>query len=116
MKRSFPAITAIEDQTQYKFFFLDEDQEFISISSQEDFNDNREYILVSPEAQQSIPALIYSDNQTEVSKHFFLAHSKIAVDFNESEISCSDSQQNRMMKALTKKMKQRLVSEQDDSQ
>ena len=50
MKRSFPAIIAIEEQAQYKFFFLDEDQEFISISSQEDFNDNREYILVSPEA------------------------------------------------------------------
>ena len=102
MKRSFPAIIAIEDLVQYKFFFLDEDQEFISISSQEDFNDNREYILVSPEAQQAIPALIYSNNQAEVSKHFFLAHSRIAVDFNESEIlSCTDSQQNRMMKALT---------------
>ena len=46
MKRSFPAVIGIDPHGQYKFFFLDEDQEFISISSQEDFNDNREYILV----------------------------------------------------------------------
>ena len=31
----------------YKFYFLDEEHELISISSQDDFDDNKEYIQVA---------------------------------------------------------------------
>ena len=39
----------------YKFYFLDEDQELISLSSQNDFEDNSEYI------QQSIALLVLAE-------------------------------------------------------
>ena len=56
----------------YKFYFLDEEHELISISSQDDFDDNKEYIQVAQgqlEDQQArataLPSLIYSDSASQ---------------------------------------------------
>ena len=44
---SFPQAPKSNQQMQFKFFFLDEEQELISISSQDDFEDNCEFIQVT---------------------------------------------------------------------
>jgi len=62
----------------YKFYFLDEDQELISISSQDDFEDNSEYIQASSAVimgdapissmmpKVSVPTLIFSNSAASV--------------------------------------------------
>ena len=66
-KASFPQSEAAqrEKNTPFKFFFLDEEHELISISTQTDFDDNCEYIQVAfaPADQDGkVPSLIYSDS------------------------------------------------------
>ena len=68
-KASFPQSDAAqkEQNTPFKFFFLDEERELISISTQADFDDNCEYIQVAfaPEDPAGkAPSLIYSDSAT----------------------------------------------------
>jgi hypothetical protein len=46
----------------YKFYFLDEDRELITVNCQDDFDDNSDYLEVVENATKAVPALIYSNN------------------------------------------------------
>ncbi len=49
----------------YKFYFLDEDRELITVTCQDDFDDNSDYLEVSQDATKVVPALIYSNNGSD---------------------------------------------------
>ena len=62
---------AVQGQSStYKFYFLDEDQDLIQINSQDEFNDNREYIQTdaADEMILTVPTLIYSDSASSVKR------------------------------------------------
>ena len=68
---SFPQMG--EGVIGYKFYLRDEEQELISISSQDDFDDNSDYILVDSaqaanESARVTPTLIYSDSASDASE------------------------------------------------
>jgi len=87
----------------FKFFLLDEDQELISISSQDDFADNVDYLQC--DSQKAVPSLIYSDSATTAQNQLqHLVASRAPL--SESTVSSK----SRMMHALEKSLKYRVES------
>ena len=67
-KASFGIDAQAMCHNQFKFYILDEENELISISSQDDFIDNSEYVhTTSDDPGQFVPSLIFSSNATDVS-------------------------------------------------
>ena len=102
----------------HKFFLLDEDDEMISISSQADFDDNSDQIILPAESagiSQSVPALIYSDSATDAAAQLkALMQSKLAnaAALGESTQSRTAAQdRNKMMQVLEKGLQDRISKE-----
>ena len=117
-------------QSPFKFFFFDEDNELISISSQDDFDDNCEFIqVVSNQSMNlmndpmqssriSVPQLIYSDSAAKVLAQVRMSSQMVREsEFdNKSFATASSSKtepavQNRMMQALSNSLKNRFFEE-----
>ena len=107
---------AKQSMTGYKFFLLDEDKELISISSQADFDDNSDQIIIQNQSTSSaVPALIYSDSATDAAQQLkALMQSKLAnaAAISESAVSSSSGKRsNEMMKMLEKGLQEKLKHE-----
>ena len=72
----------------FKFYFQDEEQELISISSQDDYADNSDFLQVSDDPSKAVPSLIYSNKAQDVANHLKLVmQSKLLNDSTFSSAS-----------------------------